>query len=206
MIYLELLLEFLKIGFFAFGGAYGAIPLIQEVVFSNGWMSEEMFSNMLAISESTPGPIMVNAATYIGNTKAGIFGAAVATLGVVLPAFFIVIIVVCVFQKLLQNVRVQKVLQGIKCCLMGVIIATGFSLLFSNIFDITKIKSTILEITKKDNLVSSGINPVIGMDFQAMIILLILLFVSGGYAYKMKKPVSPLLLIAVAAVSGLIIY
>ena len=190
MIYLELFLEFLKIGFFAFGGAYGAIPLIQEVVFSNGWMSEEMFSNMLAISESTPGPIMVNAATYIGNTKAGILGAIVATLGVVLPAFFIVIIVVCIFQKLFQNKKVQRVLQGIKCCLMGVIIATGFSLLFSNIFDITRVVS----------------NPKVGVDFQAMIILLILLSISGGYAYKRKKPVSPLLLIAVAAVLGVVIY
>ena len=75
MTYLLLFLEFFKIGMFAFGGAYGAIPLIQESILRNGWMDETMFANMLAISESTPGPIMVNAATYIGSRCAGVPGA-----------------------------------------------------------------------------------------------------------------------------------
>ena len=70
MIYLRLFLEFLKIGLFSFGGAYAAIPLIQDVVLENGWMDSEMISNMIAISEPTPGPIMVNAATYVGGTQA----------------------------------------------------------------------------------------------------------------------------------------
>ena len=67
MIYLDLFLGFLKDGLFSFGGAYGAIPVIREVVMQNGWVSEEKFAYLLAISESTPGPIMVNTATYIGN-------------------------------------------------------------------------------------------------------------------------------------------
>ena len=67
MIYLDLFLGFLKVGLFSFGGAYGAIPVIREVVMTNGWVSEEKFAYLLAISESTPGPIMVNTATYIGN-------------------------------------------------------------------------------------------------------------------------------------------
>lgn len=68
MIYLELLLGFLKVGLFTFGGGYGAIPLIRDVVLSYGWLDEEMLTYMIAVSESTPGPIMVNLATYIGSS------------------------------------------------------------------------------------------------------------------------------------------
>ena len=69
MIYLDLLIGFLKVGCFAFGGAYGAIPLIRDVVMSYGWLSEDMLTYMIAVSESTPGPIMVNLATYVGITQ-----------------------------------------------------------------------------------------------------------------------------------------
>ena len=93
MTILVLLLEFLKIGAFAFGGAYGAIPLIREAVLSNGWMDEAQLMNLLGISESTPGPIMVNAATMTGFGQAGIIGAAVATLGVILPSFLIMLVI-----------------------------------------------------------------------------------------------------------------
>ena len=89
MIYLELFLGFLKVSCFAFGGAYGAIPLIRDVVLSYGWISDETLTYMIAVSESTPGPIIVNLATYIGNTQGGLLGALVATLGVVLPCFFV---------------------------------------------------------------------------------------------------------------------
>ncbi len=75
MICLELLLGFLKVGCFAFGGAYGAIPLIRDVVLSYGWIGDEMLTCMIAVSESTPGPIMVNLATYVGSTQAGFWGA-----------------------------------------------------------------------------------------------------------------------------------
>ena len=93
MIYLDLFLGFLKVGCFAFGGAYGAIPLIRDVVMSYGWLNEEMLTYMIAVSESTPGPIMVNLATYIGSSQAGILGAVVATLAVVLPSFLIILLI-----------------------------------------------------------------------------------------------------------------
>ena len=68
MIYLRLFLEFLKVGLFTFGGAYGSIPIIRETVLGNGWMDDDLFTYILGVSESTPGPIMVNTATYVGNT------------------------------------------------------------------------------------------------------------------------------------------
>ena len=71
MIYWDLLLGFLKVGCFSFGGAYGAIPLIRDVVLSCGWLNEEVLTDMIAVSESTPGPIMVNLATYVGSSQGG---------------------------------------------------------------------------------------------------------------------------------------
>ena len=90
MIYLDLFMGFFKVGCFAFGGAYGAIPLIQEVVMYYGWINDEMFAYFVAVSESTPGPIMVNLATYIGSQQAGFVGAVLATLGVVLPSCLVI--------------------------------------------------------------------------------------------------------------------
>ena len=88
---MELFWAFLKIGAFAFGGAYGAIPLIRDTVLSHGWMDAQMFANLTAVAESTPGPIMVNLATYVGAVEAGLPGALVATLGVVLPSFVLIL-------------------------------------------------------------------------------------------------------------------
>ncbi len=89
MIYSDLLIGFLKVGLFAFGGAYGAIPLIRDVVLSYGWIDDELLTYMIAVSESTPGPIMVNLATYVGSSQAGFPGALIATTAVVLPSFII---------------------------------------------------------------------------------------------------------------------
>ena len=91
MIYWDLLIGFLKVGLFAFGGAYGAIPLIRDVVLAYGWLDDEMLTYMIAVSESTPGPIMVNLATYVGSSKAGLPGALIATAAVVLPSFIIIL-------------------------------------------------------------------------------------------------------------------
>ena len=103
MIYLDLFLCFLKVGSFAFGGAYGAIPLIRDVVMSYGWLRDEMLTYMIAVSESTPGPIMVNLATYIGSNQAGFLGAVVATLAVVLPSFLIILWGTALLKTALKN-------------------------------------------------------------------------------------------------------
>ena len=121
MIFLELFLGFLWVGCFSFGGAYGAIPLIRDVVLSHGWLDEESLTYMIAVSESTPGPIMVNLATYIGSSKAGFAGAALATLAVVLPAFVIILLVMAVVKSLLSNPYMQALLRGIKPCVIGMV-------------------------------------------------------------------------------------
>jgi len=93
MIYLDLFIGFLQVGCFAFGGAYGAIPLIRDVVLSYGWLTDETLAYMIAVSESTPGPIMINLATYVGSSQAGLLGAVLATLAVILPSFIIILVV-----------------------------------------------------------------------------------------------------------------
>ena len=87
MIYLKLFLNFLMIGALSFGGGYGMISLVREVVISNGWITESEFLNFVAVSESTPGPFAVNMATFIGSTQGGIFGSFLATLGVCYYSF-----------------------------------------------------------------------------------------------------------------------
>ena len=185
MTVLSLFWEFLKIGMFAFGGAYGAIPLIKESVRANGWLNEAMFANMVAISESTPGPIMVNAATYIGASQAGAWGALAATTGVVLPSFIIILLVTAFLRKQLKHRGVQAVLRGVKPCLMGVILATGVYMAFAAVF---------------------GEREDMAFDAGAGMILLILAAGSAAYQLVGKKEVSPILLIAISAVLGAVVF
>ena len=111
MIYLKLFLEFFKVSCFTFGGAYGAIPLIRDMVLGNGWITEERLSYMIAVSESTPGPIIVNLATYIGNDQAGFWGSLIATVGVVLPAYLVILLVFTILKNAIKNQYVQAVLR-----------------------------------------------------------------------------------------------
>ena len=93
MIYIKLFFSFLMIGALSFGGGYGMVSLVQETVLSNGWLSESEFMNFIAVSESTPGPLAINMATFIGSTQGGILGSLFATTGVVLPSFIIILLI-----------------------------------------------------------------------------------------------------------------
>ena len=99
MIYLKLLLTFLKIGAFTFGGGYAMLAFVKEEVLQNAWLAEADIINFIAISESTPGPFAINMSTYVGTQVAGFFGALCATLGVVLPSFVIILIVASCFER-----------------------------------------------------------------------------------------------------------
>ena len=179
----ELFLGFLKVGCFAFGGAYGAIPLIRDVVLSYGWLSEEMLTYMIAVSESTPGPIMVNLATYVGSNRAGLPGAAVATLAVVLPSFLVILLVTALLRAVLKQRYVQAALRGMKPCVIGIVLATGLSM------------------TVKNCLPVGG-----GMDLRAAVIAIAVGgFAFGGQQLLGKKP-SPILLICLSALLGAVLY
>ena len=134
MIYLELFLGFLYVGCFAFGGAYGAIPLIRDVVLKYGWLAEEELTYMIAVSDSTPGPIMVNLATYVGSTQAGLLGSLLATTAVVIPSFVIMLLITAVLKHAIKHPVVQAVLRGMKPCIIGIILATGLHMIISHCF------------------------------------------------------------------------
>ncbi|MBQ2675918.1 MAG: chromate transporter [Clostridia bacterium] len=121
MIFLELLLSFLKIGAFTVGGGYAMLPLMQEEVAAKGWMTDQEIVNFIAVSESTPGPFAINAATYIGSQVAGVLGAICATLGVVLPSFIIILIIAKFFAKFQNNPVVKGAMGGLKPAVIGLI-------------------------------------------------------------------------------------
>ena len=185
MIYLDLLIGFLKVGLFAFGGAYGAIPLIRDVVLSYGWLNDEMLTYMIAVSESTPGPIMVNLATYVGSSRAGFPGALIATAAVVLPSFIIILLIMVLLKKLLKNPYVQAILRGMKPCIIGIILATGLYMILQNCVD-------------------SSIQ--FSLNTTAIIMTVVLSAVYFGSGKILKKGISPIGLIGISAVAGIIIY
>ncbi|MBR4450711.1 MAG: chromate transporter [Clostridia bacterium] len=182
MIYLRLFLAFLKVGAFTFGGGYAAVPLIRETVLSNGWLDDAALSELIAISESTPGPIMVNLATYVGSTQAGFWGAAAATLAVVIPSFVFIIILVKVLNKALVNEGLKASLGALKPCIAGIILATGFFMALSNI---------------------TGPLSAIEPDYTALILTLILAAIYFGSRKILKNGLSPILLIIISGAAGI---
>lgn len=133
MIYLYLFLEFFKIGLFTFGGGYAMIPLIKETVLNHNWLSEDLFYNFIGVCESTPGPVAINMATYIGSVQGGLLGSIIATLGVVLPSFIIILLIAIFLSKFFTNKYVGYVLEGIKPVILGLILSAGLVMLLKAI-------------------------------------------------------------------------
>ena len=131
MIYLQLLYSYLKIGFFGFGGGYAMLSLIQnEVVVQNHWMTNAEFTDIVAISQMTPGPIAINSATYIGYTVAGFWGSVVATTAVCMPALTLMILITRFFLQLRDNRYVKVAIAGMKPVVVGMIGAAALLLMF----------------------------------------------------------------------------
>ena len=187
MIYLELFVGFLKVGLFAFGGAYAAIPFIREVVLSYGWLSDEMVTYIIAVSESTPGPIMVNMATYVGATQGGILGSLIATIAVILPAFLIILLIMVIFKALLKNAYFNAVLLGLQPCIIGIIAATGAYMAYKNIF-------------------LSSVVPGISVDIKALLLTIFLSAALFGGKHLIKRKFSPIIFILVSALAGMAVY
>lgn len=143
MIYLELFIEFFKIGLFSLGGGLATLPFLNKLIETKGWYTVDELTNMLAISESTPGPIGVNMSTYVGFHIEGILGAIVATFGLVLPSYLIIIIVSHFLNKFSENIYVKDIFKSVRPVVTGLITVALFSILnialFDNSFNIIKI-------------------------------------------------------------------
>lgn len=138
MIYLELLLTFMLVGALGFGGGYAVLPLIEEqLVVNHGWLTTQEFIDILTLSEMTPGPIAVNAATFSGNRIAGVFGGIVATIGVVLPSFAIVILIAYLYFKFRQLRLFQGVVEGLRPAVVALIASAGLTIFLNALFQTT---------------------------------------------------------------------
>lgn len=122
---LYLFLQFLKIGAVSFGGGYGMISLIHETVLTNHWLTESELLTFIAVSESTPGSLAVNLATFIGTSIGGMSGALLATLGVILPAFIIILLISSLMKNLLKYAPVKCFLTAVRPCIAALIMATA---------------------------------------------------------------------------------
>ena len=188
MIFLNLFLTFFEIGLFTFGGGYAMISLIRDKALAFCWLTEEELLNMIAISESTPGPIAVNMATFVGSTQGGVLGSIVATLGVVLPSFIIILLICTVIQNLLKYSGVKAFLTGVRPCVVALILATAITMALSTLLGIT-------DITEGASI-----------DLRAIKIFAILITIALVVKKALKKKPSPILMILISAVLGIIIY
>ena len=126
MILLQLFFEFFKTGLFAVGGGMATLPFLYDISARTGWYTTEMLADMIAVSESTPGPIGINMATYVGYVTAGIPGAVVATLGLITPSIIVILLIARALKAFRENPYVEAAFYGLRPCSVGLIAAAGF--------------------------------------------------------------------------------
>ena len=183
MIYLHLFWEFFKIGLFAVGGGMATLPFLQRLSESTGWYSQSLITDMIAISESTPGPIGINMATYVGYNVGGVLGGVVATMGEILPAIIIVVIVSRYLEKFRGSKLVDSAFYGLRPAVTGLIAAAGISVVQVSMFHLELYQQTgaVLDL----------------FDFKKLIYFALVFFAIK----KFKK--HPILYIAASAVVGI---
>lgn len=184
MIYLELLWSFFQIGLFSIGGGYAAMPLIQnQVVEIHPWLTMTQFADIMAISEMTPGPIAINAATFVGIQVAGIPGAVVSTVGCVLPSCVIMLCLAYVYYRFRGLSTVQGILAGLRPAVVAMIASAGLSLFVLSVYGQNTLPSDL-----------TAVDP-IGLG----------IFIAGLLVLR-KWKISPIWIIALSGVAGILLY
>jgi len=189
MTLLRLFAVFFKIGLFTFGGGYAMLPLIRQEVLSRGWLDEQTLVRFIGICESTPGPIAVNMATFVGSTRAGLAGAACATLGVALPALLVMLLIAAVLKGFRANALVRSAMSGIRPVVAGMILAAGLW-------------------TAARCLLPQAGEGVMTRQVDLPQIGIALALCAGTLIWRrgLKKPFSPILLILFSAACGIVAY
>ncbi|TCK90635.1 chromate transporter [Natranaerovirga hydrolytica] len=185
MVYINLFIEFFKIGIFSYGGGLAMLPLLQDTAISRGWITASQFADLIAISESTPGPIAINMATFIGFNSGGVFGSIIASLAVVLPAFILALILAKFLQHFNKHPMVQSVLIGVKAAVIGLVC------------------TAVLQVALV-SLYQSGYGQLLtfykDLDYKAIILFIIMLL--GVIKYRKN----PIIYISIAGIIGAIIW
>lgn len=179
MIYLQLFISFFKIGLFSFGGGYGALPLIQSEVMAHHWLTSVEFTDLITISQMTPGPIAINSATFVGTKVAGISGAVVSTLGNILPSCIIVTLIACFYLKYKRLETFQRILKTLRPAVVALIANAGAAILYMAFFP-------------------NGIAGLSSIKIEAVFIFVISLFL------LMKKKMNPIFVMLLSGVMNVI--
>lgn len=195
MIWLQLFWEYFKTGLFAVGGGMATVPFLQDMSAKTGWFSSGKLADMIAVSESTPGPIGVNMATYVGYTVGlgesgvwgGILGAVIATLGLVLPSFIVIMVVAMFLRKFRDNRYVGAALYGLRPASVGLISAAGVSIVLFAVLGVEDIYALFS---------SAQLN-------WKLFVLAALILILTRWVPKVKK-LHPIVFIALSAVIGIV--
>ncbi len=191
MLYLQLFWEFFKTGLFAIGGGMATIPFLYDISDATGWFTHNDLANMIAVSESTPGPIGVNMATYVGfisgmndaNTLTAVLGAVVATLGLITPSIIVILIVAAVLKSFKDNKYVNHAFYGLRPASTGLIAAAGISVLLANMFLDGQIAAEFF-------------------NWKGLILAIILWILTN--AVKPTKKLHPIVFIGLSAIVGIV--
>lgn len=187
MILLQLIVEFFKVGLFAVGGGLATIPFLAELSENYHWFSMQMLSDMIAVSESTPGAIGINMSTFVGYTTAGIPGGILATLGLIAPSIIIICIIAKMLKKFKDSPYVKAIFYGLRPAVTAMIAAAGLDIFMVTIFNVS-----LFEKTKE----------LLDLFQWRSILLFVIIF---GLSNKFKK-LHPIVFIAGAAVIGIVFH
>lgn len=185
---LHLFYMFFKIGLFTFGGGYAMIPLIEEALVGGGYIDVNMLYDMIGVAESTPGPIAVNMATFIGTHQLGVLGALAATIGVILPSFIIILLIAWLGSRVLDSKIAEHAFMGLKPAVIGLIMSVAIALAIRLVFP----NISLTDLTFDFNV----------FHYRNLIILGFVI----GFLLLLKKKSSPALLIGFSAVIGIAVY
>ena len=188
MIYLRLFIEFFKTGLFAVGGGMATVPFLTDMAEKTGWFTQQQLVDMIAVSESTPGPIGVNMATYVGFTSAGILGSIVATLGLITPSVIVILIIAAFLKKFRENKYVDRVFYGVRPASTALIAVAGITILMLCLVDVEAWK------------ISGKFTDLVSLKAIALAVVVWIL----TNVVKPTKKLHPLCFIALSAVVGIV--
>ncbi|WP_297132438.1 chromate transporter [Terrisporobacter sp.] len=188
MIYIQLFYEFFKTGLFAIGGGMATLPFLYDMADKTGWFTAAQLSDMIAISESTPGPIGVNMATYVGYTTGGIIGGIIATIGLIPPSIIVILIVAFFLKSFRENKYVDAAFYALRPASTGLIAGAGSTVVMLTLFKLDLFKQT-------GNIINL-------FDWKALI-LAVIIFILTNYV-KVTKKLHPVVFIAGSAIVGIV--
>lgn len=195
MIYLQLFFEFLKTGLFAVGGGLATLPFLYDLSDRTGWFTHLDLTNMIAVSESTPGPIGVNAATYVGYTVAGLPGAIVSTLGLVAPSIIVIVLVARALARWRNNKQIDSVFYGLRPASAGLIAAAGVS-----VAKVSFLSSSPMPALPEGTVALVRMPTLADVNWLAVTLAVALFF-----AVKKWNKLHPVVFIAVGALAGILL-